>query len=78
MGAVASPDGRYLYYAQRTGAFNYNVQFPLWQIYRFDRETSETTRLTSAQGSAMRPVLSPDGKQLVYDTLRNQDGIASA
>ncbi|MFN7928578.1 MAG: amidohydrolase family protein [Blastocatellia bacterium] len=68
MGAVASPDGRYIYYAQRVGSFNYNVQFPLWQIYRFDRETSETTRLTNAQGSAMRPLLSPDGKHLVYAT----------
>ena len=68
MGAVASPDGKYIYWAQRTGAFNYNVQFPLWQIHRFDRETSETTRLTAAQGSAMRPVVSPDGKYLVYAT----------
>ncbi len=68
MGAVASPDGRYIYYAQRNGAFNYNVVFPLWQVYRFDRETSETLRVTNAQGSAMRPVLSPDGKHLVYAT----------
>lgn len=68
MGAVASPDGKYIYWAQRTGAFNYNAQFPLWQIYRFDRDTSETLRLTNAQGSAMRPVLSPDGKHLVYAT----------
>ncbi|NOT59487.1 MAG: hypothetical protein HOP19_04590, partial [Acidobacteria bacterium] len=68
MGAVASPDGRYIYYAQRNGAFNYNVVFPLWQIYRFDRETSETLRVTNAQGSAMRPLLSPDGKHLVYAT----------
>jgi Tol biopolymer transport system component/imidazolonepropionase-like amidohydrolase len=68
MGAGASPDGKYIYYAQRTGPFNYNVQFPLWQIYRFDRETSETVRLTNAQGSAMRPVLSPDGRHLVYAT----------
>jgi Tol biopolymer transport system component len=68
MGAVASPDGKYIYYAQRTGPFNYNAQFPLWQIYRFDRETSEIVRLTNAQGSAMRPVLSPDGRHLVYAT----------
>jgi Tol biopolymer transport system component/imidazolonepropionase-like amidohydrolase len=68
MGLAASPDGRFIYYAQRTGPFNYNAQFPLWQIFRFDRETSETSRLTNAQGSAMRPVLSPDGKNLVYAT----------
>ncbi len=68
MGAVASPDGRYIYYAQRRGAFNYNAQFPLWQIVRFDRETGETATITNAPGSAMRPVLSPDGKYLVYAT----------
>jgi Tol biopolymer transport system component len=28
LGVVASPDGKYLYYARRTGAFAYNAQFP--------------------------------------------------
>ena len=74
-GAVASPDGRFIYYAQRNGAFTYNAQFPIWQIVRFDRETSETSTLTNAQGSAMRPVLSPDGKKLVYAT-RYEQGTA--
>ncbi|MEK6320567.1 MAG: amidohydrolase family protein [Acidobacteriota bacterium] len=74
-GAVASSDGRFIYYAQRNGAFNYNAQFPIWQIVRFDRETSETSTLTNAQGSAMRPVLSPDGKKLVYAT-RYESGTA--
>src|SRR5580704_5395882 len=68
MGAVASPDGRYIYYAQRMGAFSYNVSFPLWQVYRFDRDSSETSTVTYAPGSAMRPLLSPDGKSLVYAT----------
>lgn len=67
-GAVASPDGRYIYYARRLGAFSYNARFPLWQIARFDRETSEVDTITNAQGSAMRPVVSPDGKKLVYAT----------
>ena len=68
MGAVATADGRHIYYAQRTGAFDYNARFPLWQIYRFDRDTSEASRVTNAQGSGMRPLLSPDGKSLVYAT----------
>src|SRR5258707_4601874 len=67
-GAVASPDGRFIYYAQRNGTFSYNAQFPLWQIVRFDRDTSEASPITNAQGSAMRPLLSPDGKKLVYAT----------
>lgn len=68
LGAVASPDGRFIYYATRTGPFTYNATFPLWQIVRFDRETSETATITNAQGSAMRPVLSLDGKKVIYAT----------
>ena len=41
MGAVVSPDGRFIYYTQRTGTFTYNARFPLWQIYRHDRETGD-------------------------------------
>ncbi|HLG13475.1 MAG TPA: amidohydrolase family protein [Blastocatellia bacterium] len=74
-GAVASPDGRYVFYAVRTGAFNYNARFPIWQIVKFDRETSETSVVTNAQGSAMRPMLSPDGRKLVYAT-RYETGTA--
>ena len=68
MGAVVSPDGRFIYYAQRNGTFTYNARFPLWQIYRHDRETGDVSQVTNAQGSAMRPALSPDGKWLVYGT----------
>jgi len=68
MGAVASPDGKFIYYAERMGNFTYNARFPLWQIIRFDRETGDTSTITNAQGSAMRPVLSPDGKSIVFAT----------
>ena len=68
LGAVASPDGRFVYFSERRGTFNYNAQFPIWQIVRFDRETGEETTITSAPGSAMRPLPSPDGKSLVYAT----------
>ena len=68
MGAVASPDGRFIYYTQRNGTFTYNAQFPLWQIYRHDRETGDASQVTNARGSAMRPAISPDGKWLVYGT----------
>jgi Tol biopolymer transport system component len=68
LGGVASLDGKYFYYARRTGSFSYNATFPLWQIVRRDRTTGDEDVLTSAPGSAFRPVLSPDGKQLVYGT----------
>ncbi len=68
MGAVVSPDGRFIYYTQRTGTFTYNAQFPLWQVYRHDRETGDAAQVTNARGSAIRPVVSPDGTWLVYGT----------
>lgn len=73
MGAVVSPDGRYVYFSQRTGSFTYNARFPLWQVYRHDRETGDVLQVTNAQGSAMRPALSPDGQWLVYGTRYRTD-----
>ena len=68
MGAAVSPDGRFIYYTQRTGTFTYNARFPLWQIYRHDTHTGDVMQITNAQGSAIRPVLSPDGKWMVFGT----------
>ena len=68
LGASMSPDGRYLYYARRNGTFSYNATFPLWQIVRKDRDTGEEDVITSEGGSAFKPVISPDGKLLVYGT----------
>ena len=69
MGAVVSPDGRFIYYAQRNGTFTYNARFPLWQIYRHDRETGDV--LAGHQRAAAARCgrrISPDGKWLVYGT----------
>src|SRR5690606_109394 len=60
LGAVYAPDGRYLYYAQKRGGFAYNLELPQWQIVRHDLRTGAQDRLTEAQGSAFRPLLSPD------------------
>ena len=73
MGAVASPDGRFLYYARRNGGFEYNASFPMWQIARRDLRTGEEDVITNAPGSAVRPVLSPDGKTLIYATRRDNE-----
>jgi Tol biopolymer transport system component len=70
IGASASSDGRYLYYASRAGFFDkvYNVSLPLSQITRRDRITGEEDIITDAPGSAFRPVISPDTNKLVYGT----------
>jgi Tol biopolymer transport system component len=68
IGVVASPDGKYIYYAVRHGGFAYNAQFPLWQIARRDRKTGDEDVLIEQLDSSFRPVLSPDGAQVLYVT----------
>ena len=62
------PDDRYLWFAQRTGAWQYNAAFPQYQLAVYDREEGTRTVMSSRYGSAIRPVLSPDGRWLVYGT----------
>jgi Tol biopolymer transport system component len=64
-------DGRYIWYAQRTSAWNYNAQLPQYQLGIYDRETGETESQSSRYGSAFTPTLSPDGKWLVYGSRYN-------
>lgn len=59
-------EGRYIYFSQRNGSWNYNAQFPQYQLGRYDRETGERTSVTSRYGSAFTPVLSNGGKWMVY------------
>lgn len=79
---AVSPDGRFIYFSRRTGAWNYNAQLPQYQIGVYDRDNGETSTITSRYGSAFTPVVSPDGKWLVYGSryedqtglvLRNRD-----
>ena len=76
LGAVYSPEGRHLYYARKDGGFAYDVSLPLWQIVRRDLRDGREDHLTRAQGSAMRPLLSPDGSLLAYVTrYRGESGL---
>lgn len=63
---AVDPSGRYIYFSQRNGSWNYNAQFPQYQIGRYDRETGARTTITSRYGSAFTPVLSDDGMWMVY------------
>jgi len=67
LGAKASPDGRYLYFSAHEGSvFEDDVTLPLWAIHRLDLRTGADETLITNQGSAMRPVVSPDGRLLAY------------
>ncbi len=64
-------DSRYIWFSQRTGAWNYNAQLPQYQLGTYDRETGEMETQTNRYGSAFTPTLSPDGKWLLYGTRFN-------
>ncbi len=68
IGAAFGPDDRYIWFARRSGDWQYNAIFPQYQIYYYDRDTGEQVTRTSRYGSAVRPTLSPDGEYLVYAT----------
>ncbi|HTI03814.1 MAG TPA: amidohydrolase family protein [Gemmatimonadales bacterium] len=68
LGAAFGSDARYIWYARHRGGFGYNLTFPEWEIAIQDRQTGRVYNQTDLYGGAMRPVLSPDGKWLVYVT----------
>ena len=63
---AVSADGRYIYYSARNGAWNYNARLPQYQLGVYDRENAKSRIITSRYGSGFTPVLSKDGKWLVY------------
>ena len=67
------PGQRYIWFAKRKADWNYNAQFPQYQLTVYDRETGKLHDKTSRYGSAFAPTLSPDGKYLVYGTRYNTE-----
>ncbi len=69
VGPAFGKDNRYVYVSSRMGgAAGYNQTGFDWTIVSYDRETGETTQRARMGGGAFKPVLSPDGKWLVYAT----------
>lgn len=65
------PDNRYVWFAQRTAAWNYNARLPQYQLAVYDRDNGEIEVKTSRYGSAFTPTLSPNGNLLVYGSRYN-------
>jgi Tol biopolymer transport system component/imidazolonepropionase-like amidohydrolase len=67
-GPDPSPDGRFVYFAARSGPFDYvpDTSGGIWQVFRHDRNTAEVLPVTGGVGGAVRPALSPDGRWLTY------------
>jgi dipeptidyl aminopeptidase/acylaminoacyl peptidase len=66
MGAAFGKDDRYIWFAQRNGAWEYNAAFPQFQLVTFDRQTGRRDTRANLLGGAIRPALSPDGRYLAY------------
>ena len=71
-GAAFGADGKMIWFTQRIGGWNYNAQFPQYQIWSYNRETGDREPMSSRYGSAVRPTLSGDGRWLVYGS-RHED-----
>ncbi|CAN5218441.1 amidohydrolase family protein [soil metagenome] len=63
---AVSADGKYIYFSARQYGWNYNATLPQYEIGMYDREKGKTNIITSRYGSAFTPVLSKDGKWMVY------------
>ncbi len=68
LGAAYGNDPRFLWFAARTGDWQYNSVGPQYQLYTWNRDNGRTAQMSTRFGSAFRPTLSPDGKYLVYAT----------
>jgi Tol biopolymer transport system component len=66
-----SKDGRYLFYSGRSGSSPTLYFTPNWIVQRRDLHTGETDKIVTSPGGALRPVLSPDGRSVVYGTRRD-------
>ena len=66
VGAAFGKDDRYIWFAQRQGAWEYNAAFPQYQLVTFDRQTGRRETRANMLGGALRPALSPDGRWLAY------------
>src|SRR5690606_23069193 len=61
-GAAFGQYGRFSWFAQRTGDWQYDALTPFYQLAVYDRRTGDITTMSNRYGSAFRPTLSPDGK----------------
>ncbi len=62
--------GDHIYFSSRAGRFQYGHDpvGGLWSIQRLDRRTGRIDSIVQGSGSAVRPVVSPDGTELAFVT----------
>lgn len=67
-GAIATKDGKYIYYARQDPGGRSGLSIRDCQIVRRNRITGEEDTITFARGNAFRPLVSSDGKTLIFGT----------
>ncbi|MBE3099212.1 MAG: PD40 domain-containing protein, partial [Planctomycetes bacterium] len=68
LGVSVGGDPRYWYLSGSAAA---SGGMGSWQVQRHDRDTGTTVALTNAVGGGVRPVVSPNGRYLVYASRRD-------
>ena len=68
MGISTGDDSRYWYVSATAGPA---VGMGLWQVRVFDRNTGKSVPLTNGWGGGLRPIVSPNGRYLVYGSRRD-------
>ena len=58
LGAAVGPEGRYIWYAGRSGDWDYNALFPQYELFRYDRQTGTSTLMTNRYGSGSEATVS--------------------
>ncbi|WP_198683337.1 amidohydrolase family protein [Peristeroidobacter agariperforans] len=66
LGAVVSPDGRYLYFSSKAGTTWTEKEPPQWSITRRDLRNGKDEEIIQSLGEALQPAISHDGRKLVY------------
>jgi Tol biopolymer transport system component len=74
LGAAFGKDEHTLYFAQGSlGCAPGEITLPQWQLTLYDWATQGRVLQTEEAGSGLRPVISPDGRWLVYGTRHEAD-----
>jgi Tol biopolymer transport system component/imidazolonepropionase-like amidohydrolase len=66
-GAAVSADGRYVYFGSHPGGYG-GETLGGYQVIAFDRQTGTERPITAGAGGGLRPIVSADGRWLVYAT----------
>ncbi len=66
-GVAFSPDGRTMYVASHPGGYA-GERLGFYQVIAFERQSGTETTVTGGPGGGLRPVVSPNGRWLVYAT----------